>query len=171
MEHQPGARFYASWKESAEMAPQLPMAFARPPKTKGGLVIGDYRELVDRLRADAARVAEQFHLPRFELDADRPDASDRYGVCFDDGRIRVRLVHARTGRVLRSSALVDTVVHELAHLQHMDHGPRWEALYEQMLAWCRRQGIYAPQPRRSTSVSMAPTPHAQAQLGLFTGRP
>lgn len=153
-------------------APQLPMAFAHPPKTKGGLVIDDYRDLVDRLRADATRVAEEFRLPPYDLDANRADASDRYGVCFDDGRIRVRLVHARTGRVLRYSALIDTVVHELAHLRHMDHGPRWEALYEQMLAWCRRRGIYTPQPRRSTSsvVSMAPTPHAQVQLGLFTDR-
>jgi predicted metal-dependent hydrolase len=123
----------------------------------------DYRELVERLRADAARVAAQFKLPPYELDADRPDAHDRYGVCFDDGRIRVRLIHARTGRPLRYSALIDTVVHELAHLRHMNHGPRWEALYEQMLAWCRRQGIYAPQPRRS-----APAPAPAGQLALFS---
>ena len=151
-------------------ADQVSMSFARPPKTKGGMVIDDYRELVERLRADAARVAEKFCLPRFDLDADRPDAHDRYGVCFEDGRIRVRLIHARTGRPLRYSALIDTVVHELAHLRHMDHGPRWEALYEEMLAWCRRQGIYAPKPRRSTpSVSASsPQPHVNAQLALFS---
>lgn len=151
-------------------APRLPMAFARPPRTKGGLVIDDHRDLVARLRADAARVAEQFRLPPYDLDADRADASDRYGLCFDDGRIRVRLVHARTSRVLRYSALIDTLVHELAHLHHMDHGPRWELLYEQMLAWCRRQGICAPQPRRSTAavVSVTPTPREPAQLGLFS---
>jgi len=115
------------WKRPQRSAPQLPMSFARPQKTKGGLVIDDYRELVERLRADAARVAAKFSLPRFDLDADRPDAHDRYGVCDENGRIRVRLVHARTGRVLRYSALIDTVVHELAHLRHMDHGPRWES--------------------------------------------
>src|SRR6185369_16741161 len=122
--------------------------------------------LVERLRADAARVAEQFHLPAFELDADRPDARDRYGVCFDDGRIRVRLVHARSGRALRYSAMIDTVVHELAHLRHMNHGPRWEALYEQMLAWCRGEGIYAPQARRAAPERV----ERPAQLGLFGGR-
>ena len=153
-------------------APQLPLSFARPRKKKGGLVIGDYRELVNRLRTDAARVADQFRLPPFELDADRPDARDRYGVCFDDGRIRVRLISVRNGRVLRYSALIDTVVHELAHLRHMNHGPRWKALYEQMLAWCRTERIYAPQPRRSTLtvVSGAPTPRRAAQLALFSGR-
>jgi hypothetical protein len=153
-------------------APQLPLSFARPKKKKGGLVIDDYVELVERLRADAARVAEHFDLPPYELDADRPDAHDRYGVCFDDGRIRVRLIHARTGRPLRYSALIDTVVHELAHLRHMNHGPRWEALYEKMLAWCRKEGIYSPQPRRQstpTVASVAPTLEPPAQLGLFGG--
>jgi hypothetical protein len=55
------------------------MSLARPKKKKGGPVISDYRELVDRLRLGAGRVAE--------------------------------------------------------HLRHMNHGPRWEALYERMLAW------------------------------------
>jgi predicted metal-dependent hydrolase len=139
---------------------QLPLTFAHPPKKKGGLSLKSYRELVERLRADAARIAERFQLPLYELDADRPNAHDRYGVCFADGRIRVRLIHARTGRPLRYSALIDTVVHELAHLRHMNHGPHWEALYEKMLAWCRSQGIYAPQRRREP-------PEKPAQLGLF----
>ncbi len=42
---------------------QLPLSFARPPKRKGGLSLKSYRELVERLRADAARVAGQFKLP------------------------------------------------------------------------------------------------------------
>lgn len=140
--------------------PQLLMSFARPRKKKGGLSLASYHDLVGRLRTDAARVAEQFKLPPYELDADRTDAHERYGICYADGRIRVRLIHARTGRPLRYSALIDTVVHELAHLRHMNHGPRWEALYETMLAWCRTHGIYAPQQRREPTIK--PT-----QLGLF----
>lgn len=140
--------------------PQLLLSFSRPRKKKGGLTMESYLDLVGRLRADAARVAGQFNLPPYELDADRSDAHDRYGVCFADGRIRVRLIHARTGRPLRYSALIDTVVHELAHLRHMNHGPRWESLYEKMLAWCRTQGIYAPQHRREL-------PTQPVQLGLF----
>jgi hypothetical protein len=150
---------------------QLPMSFARPGKKKGGLVIDDYREWIDRLRADADRVAQRFDLPPFELDADRPDAHDRYGICFDDGRIRVRLVHARTGRPLRYSALIDTVVHELAHLRHMNHGLKWEALYQRMLAWCRREGIYDPRPRPSRAAMHEPAPtRPPAQLVLFGER-
>ncbi len=148
---------------------QLPLAFARPRKRRGGLSLEAYRDLVERLRADAARVAAQFKLPPYELDADRPDAHDRYGLCFSDGRIRVRLIHARTGRPLRYSALIDTVVHELAHLRHLNHGPRWEALYERMLAWCRSEGIYTPQARRepTSAPDQSPSP---TQLGLFGSR-
>ena len=69
---------------------QMLFSFARPRRKKGGLEIEDYRDLVERLRRDAARVAERFRLPHFDLDADRPDPDGRYGICFDDGRIRVR---------------------------------------------------------------------------------
>ncbi len=151
---------------------QLLLAFARPQKKKGGLEERDYRALVERLRRDADRVAERFRLPDFHLDADRPDSTDRYGICFDDGRIRVRLVHARTGRPLKYSALVDTVVHELAHLRYLDHGPRWEALYKRMLEWCRHEGIYAPRP--VAAVVPPPRPAVltppPVQLSLFGKR-
>jgi hypothetical protein len=120
------------------------------------------------LRHDASRIAERFGLPSFELDADRPDSHDRYGICFDDGRIRVRLVHARTGRPLRYSALIDTVVHELAHLRYLDHGPRWEALYRRMLEWCRRQGVYQP---RQVSRPVEDRPAMNQQLSLLGRRP
>jgi len=144
--------------------PQLPLSFARPRPRRGGLELEDYRELVARLRGDARRVAEHFRLPPFELDADRPDSHDRFGICFDDGRIRVRLVHARTGRPLRYSALIDTVVHELAHLRHLDHGPRWEALYHRMLEWCRQQGVYRP---REAPRPVVGHPLRAEQLELF----
>jgi len=108
-------------------------------------------------------------LPPYQLDADQPDALDRYGICFDDGRILVRLIHARTGRPLRYSALIDTVVHELAHLRYMDHGPRWEALYDRMLAWCRRERIYAPQVRSAPEITeRVQTRERPSQLGLFS---
>lgn len=151
--------------------PQLPLAFARPKRKKGGLAIDTYRDLIDQLRCDAVRVAEQFKLPPFELDADRPDARERYGLCHGDGRIRVRLINVRTGKPLRYSALIDTVVHELAHLRYMNHGPRWEALYERMLEWCRAEGIYTPKkilPKNNAAVSTLA--EEVAQLGLWAPR-
>jgi len=151
--------------------PQLVLSFARPKRKKGGLEVDNYRDLVDRLRQDAMRVAQVFKLPGFDLDADRADARDRYGLCFSDGRIRVRLVHVRTGHSLKYSALIDTVVHELAHLRYMDHGPRWEALYRRMLEWCRKHGIYEPRtvaPARAAPARppVSPAPGAE-QLPLF----
>lgn len=151
--------------------PQLLLAFARPKRRKGGLELDHYEDMVSRLRADAARVARRFRLPAFELDSDRPDSTDRYGICFSDGRIRIRLVHATTGKPLRYSALIDTVVHELAHLRHMNHGPRWEALYERMLEWCRAEGIYQPRtvaPRPADADDFGP--EDDGQLMLFDTR-
>jgi hypothetical protein len=137
---------------------QLGMPFLGASAPRAALAPPERLSLLDRLRGDAARVAQRFALPRYTLDADEDDAVDRFGICYEDGQILVRLVHARTGRPLRYSALIDTVVHELAHLRHLDHGPGWEALYERMLAWCRHEGIYAPAARPRAS-----------QLGLFGG--
>jgi hypothetical protein len=133
---------------------QLLFSFARPGRKKGGLEVEEYRSLVERLSADARRIAERFKLPAFDLDADRPSARARYGICDSEGRIRVRLVNVRTGRMLKYSALIDTVVHELAHLRYMNHGPRWESLYRRMLEWARSQGIY--QPREAPPAVRAP---------------
>jgi hypothetical protein len=70
----------------------------------------------------------------------------RYGICYSDGRIQIRLAHVTTGRPLRYSSLVNTLCHELAHLRHMNHGPRFKALYLDILEWARREGIYQPAP-------------------------
>jgi len=147
---------------------QLSLGFVKARKKRGGLDVDVYAPLMDALRAAATRVATQFNLPPFSLDADRPTSTSRYGICHADGTIRVRLVHATTGRPLKYSALIDTVVHELAHLRYLDHGPRWEAAYQQMLEWCRQDGIYEPRPVPPPSSTRAGVP---AQLGIFDVRP
>ena len=155
---------------SRRREPQQAFGFARPKRTKGGLAVEDYEALVAQLRADAERIAAQFHLPAFELDADRPDARGRYGLCDSEGSIRVRLVNVRTGRGLKYSALIDTVVHELGHLRYMNHGPRWEALYRRMLQWARDQGIYEPRPvspKPTSGPEVAPAGPVATQLPLF----
>ncbi len=68
----------------------------------------------------------------------------RYGVCFSDGAIRIRLHHVTTGRPLKYSSLVNTLCHELAHLRHFNHGPRFKTLYLRILEYARAQGIYRP---------------------------
>lgn len=149
--------------------PQTSFDFAQRSRKTGGLDPDHYRAMLARLKADAQRLAAQFRLPPFTLEADRPDARSRYGQCDSDGHIVVRLVNVRTGQVLKYSALVDTVVHELAHLRHLNHGPRWEALYHRMLEWARREGIYEPRPVGfGQDAGATGSPEEQAgQLGLF----
>jgi predicted metal-dependent hydrolase len=105
------------------------------------------RRVLRRLRRDALWLASAYRLPLRSLEAERANVKRRYGVCYDDGSIRVRLRHLRTGELLKYSSLIDTVCHELAHLRHFDHGPHFEALYHDILAHARRRGIYRPAPR------------------------
>jgi predicted metal-dependent hydrolase len=112
----------------------------------------EQERVLQRLRRDARFLAYHFELPLRSLDAERPQVRRRYGICFVDGRIRIRLRHVKTRRLLKYSSLVDTLCHELAHLRHMNHGLRFQSFYRRILAHARRQGIYRPSPR----VELAP---------------
>jgi predicted metal-dependent hydrolase len=104
------------------------------------------RELIARLNLDAERIARRFGLRYRAIEAEHPRVRRRYGVCFADGTIRIRLRHATTGEALRYSSLVNTLCHELAHLRHFHHGPRFKDFYLSLLAFARREGIYRPRP-------------------------
>ena len=106
--------------------------------------------MLERLRYDAQRLAAEFRLPLRALDAERPEVRRRYGICYADGSIRIRLRHAKTKRLLRYSALIDTLCHELAHLEHFNHGPRFHSLYRRILQRARDRGIYRPMRRGAT---------------------
>jgi hypothetical protein len=146
------------------------------------------RELLARLQRDAERIAAAFGLRYRALEAERANVKRRYGVCYSDGTIRIRLRHATTGRPLKYSSLVSTMCHELAHLRHFHHGPSFQRYYAAILAWARREGIYRPgaslRPGRASAAmaremprhtppgggrrrrAAAPDPR---QLGLFGG--
>jgi hypothetical protein len=137
------------------------------------------RELLDRLTADAQRISLRFGLRYRTLEAERSNVTSRYGICYEDGTIKIRLNHSVTGEPLKYSSLVNTLCHELAHLRHFDHGPRFKAFYLEMLAWARHQGIYQPRaavqpgtpPQRTRRVAPgAPVVRASRgplQLDLF----
>lgn len=116
-----------------------------------------------QLRRDARTLASHFELTLRRLDPERPNVKRRYGICYSDGSIRIRLRHATTGRLLKYSSLVDTLCHELAHLRYFDHGPRFKLFYQRILTHARRAGIYRPAPR--TADGRVPT------RGRRTGRP
>lgn len=114
------------------------------------------RALMEQLNRDAERLARAFELRYRSIEAERPSVKRRYGVCYADGRIRIRLRHAVTGLPLKYSSLVNTLCHELAHLRHFDHGERFKAFYLDLLEHARAQGIYRP-GRPSRAGGVAPT--------------
>lgn len=106
-------------------------------------------ELTARLERDAALIAERFGLRYRVIEPEPPRVRRRYGVCYRDGTIRIRLFHVVTGKPLRYSSLVATLCHELAHLRHFDHSPRFRSFNQRILAWAREAGLYRPDADRS----------------------
>jgi hypothetical protein len=113
------------------------------------------QELIERLNRDGSRIARVFGLRYRVIEAERANVRRRYGVCYSDGTIRIRLNHAVTGNPLKYSSLVDTLCHELAHLRHFNHGPRFKRFYLEILEWSRGDGIYRPTRRRAPSTPLA----------------
>jgi predicted metal-dependent hydrolase len=129
------------------------------------------RSLIARLNRDAARIAGRFELRYSAIEAERPNVRSRYGICYSDGIIKIRLRHAVTGRSLKYSSLVNTLCHELAHLRHFNHGPRFKAFYLRLLEYARAEGIYRPGPEPGPAHAAVPRPPARpsgpVQLDLF----
>lgn len=103
-----------------------------------------------RLRDLGEDLARRFGLRWRALDPERDGVNGHYGICYEDGRIRIRLRHARTRRLLKESSLVDTLCHELAHLKHLDHSLRFQRLYARILGEARRLGYYRPGPHAAS---------------------
>ena len=124
------------------------------------------KELMARLERDALRICARFRLRYRVLEPERANVKRRYGVCFSDGTIRIRLTHVTTKQPLKYSSLVNTLCHELAHLRHFNHGPRFQAFYGQILEWARREGIYRPGPEPAAA---RPKPSARLRPKRETG--
>jgi hypothetical protein len=140
--------------------------------------------LIARLNLDGEQIARHFGLRYKSITAERANVKNRYGSCFEDGAIKIRLRHAVTKKPLKYSSLVNTLCHELAHLRYFHHGERFKVFYWQILEYARQQRIYrptgpgarpAPQRRQREQPAMAPRPaapeaakpRAPVQLGLF----
>lgn len=143
-------------------------------KTRADLDRDTARRLIERLNLDAERLARRFGLRYRSVTAERAGVRSRYGVCYADGAIKIRLRHATTGRPLKYSSLVNTLCHELAHLRHFNHGPRFKLFYFEILDHARAIGIYRPGRSQVASPALpAPAPQRRAtapaavQLDLF----
>jgi predicted metal-dependent hydrolase len=116
------------------------------PATLRERIEAENREVMHKLRGWGTELGRMFGLRYTALEAERDGVTDWYGVCYEDGVIRIRLRNARSGRLLKESAIVDTLCHELAHLRHLDHGLRFRRLYQRILDRARELGIYRPGP-------------------------
>ncbi len=130
------------------------------------------KALIERIRADADRICEHFGLEYASIEPERANVKRRYGICYSDGSIKIRLRHVHTGQPLKYSSLVSTLCHELAHLEHFDHSPRFQAYYLKLLQWARKEGLY--QPGRPKKQTLKAKPHLKKpvqdeaqQLSLF----
>ena len=109
------------------------------------------------LRDWAAVLCTEFKLDLLGIFAEQEHVTEWYGICYEDGEIRIRLRHAVTGRLLKESSLCDTLCHELAHLRYLDQSIRFRRLYKRILDRARELGYYRPGPADKGPV----------QLGLF----
>ena len=130
------------------------------------------RRLMARLNRDAEHIAWRFGLVYKAIEAERANVKNRYGVCYEDGVIKIRLRHAVTGKSLRYSSLVSTLCHELAHLRYFNHGQRFRAFYLELLEFARAEGVYRPRsasatPTRRRADPPAELPAQPVQLSLF----
>jgi predicted metal-dependent hydrolase len=138
------------------------------------------RTLIRRLNRDAAVIATRFGLRYRSIEAEAANVKRRYGICYSDGTIRIRLRHASTGRPLKYSSLISTLCHELAHLEYFNHGYDFQNFYAVILEYAREQGIYRPGRRAAAApISPAetvgepaettglPAPRTPRQLSLF----
>jgi len=127
---------------------------SRVKQGRNGAERATSRSLIARLNRDAQQIAYRFGLRYRSIEAERANVTSRYGICYDDGVIKIRLRHAITGEPLLYSSLVSTLCHELAHLRYFNHGVRFRAFNLELLEFARAQGIYRPgrrPPRRNAA--------------------
>jgi len=145
----PGPRLFAADELTLRPSPQvrLRQIAARAPRNADRpFRFDEDLEMMTRLRGWGAELARRFGLRYKSLDPEQDGVVEHYGICYEDGVIRIRLRHAKTRKLLKESSLVDTLCHELAHLRYMDHSIRFRRLYARILDKARQLGYYRPGP-------------------------
>lgn len=117
-----------------------------------------------RLNRDAEQIAWRFGLEYKAIEAEHANVKNRYGICYEDGVIKIRLRHAVTGKPLRYSSLVSTLCHELAHLRHFNHGQRFRSFNLELLEFARAEGVYRPRAAANAPTRRPPEPRSESKI-------
>jgi len=94
--------------------------------------------LLQVIRALAKKVSRQFSLKSYKIDLfdhNDPERKLSYGLCYPDGHIYIDLHNRRSRKYGRLESIIDTVVHELAHLKYPNHSRQFWASHKKMKQW------------------------------------
>ncbi len=64
-----------------------------------------------------------------------PDSRTCRGICYGDGTIYIGLRKTRRSKLDRLDTMIDTLVHELAHLKHDNHSKDFWKFHKRMKRW------------------------------------
>lgn len=65
-----------------------------------------------------------------------PHIWETVGTCRPDSReIRLRLTHPNTGKLISINSLVDTIIHELVHLEYPTHNKNFWKRHREIKSW------------------------------------
>ena len=98
------------------------------------------RDIIRYLRRVAFKAAKKFNLRIKGLDKFPSDHANIYntvGVCEHNNMIYVNIYNAETGAYYSIEALIDTTLHEVAHLafKHGQHDKEFEIFFSDIKAW------------------------------------
>jgi len=106
----------------------------------------DVAKVLGKIERDIRPLLKEFGLSYQTLKESVAEGS----LGFNRGRkiLALNVRQTRNPMKLRKfSAVMATMIHEAAHLRHMNHGPQFKMFEVELREWARNHGIYAPATR------------------------